>query len=45
MADLVAGFQHNRFHPAFEDVRRRSKADRAGSDDGDGFWLAHLFLP
>jgi hypothetical protein len=45
VADLVAGFQHNRLQAALQHMGGGGKADRPGSDDRDGFGFAHAILP
>jgi hypothetical protein len=45
VADSVAGFQHDRLQAALQNMGGGGEADRAGSDDRDGFGFAHAVLP
>jgi hypothetical protein len=44
VADVAAGFQHDRRQPALQHMRGSGEADRAGSDDRDGLDLVHGIL-
>ncbi len=45
VADMVAGFQHDRLKATLQHMGGGGEADRAGSDDRDGFGFAHVVLP
>ena len=45
VADLVAGFQHDRLQAALQHVRGSGEADRPGSDDRYGLGFAHVVFP
>jgi hypothetical protein len=45
VADLAAGFQHDRLKATLEQMGGGGKADGPGSDDSDGLGSAHFILP
>ena len=45
VADIVAGFQHDRLQAALQHMRGGGEADRAGADDRDGLRLRSCHSP
>jgi hypothetical protein len=45
MCGTVTGFQHDRCHAAFEDMRGGGKPNGAGADDCNGLWVTHAASP
>jgi hypothetical protein len=41
MAGVGAGFEHDGFHAAFQDMRRRGQPDRAAAQDRHCFRFSH----
>jgi hypothetical protein len=45
MSGAVTGFKHDRQKSALQNMSRGGEADRAGSDDRDGFCLVDAVIP